>query len=209
MTVVRVPDLRQQVYGQLKEQIRAGSYPSNVRLFEHGVAREFGVSRTPAREALALLAQDGLLVQEGRGFRLPSFTPGEIDDVFEVRLQLEPHAARLAAERAPPERRKVVVDHILRELAKHGEQQSYMDANRRIREALFALCGNTRLINAIRVHEDYTDFVRHRTLLDPATRAISVAGTHRLAEAVKAGDGDGAQAAMTELLTAARRAITD
>src|ERR1700688_4743838 len=71
--VERVPDLRSQIYERLRIAIRGGEYAPGTRLLENDVARDLGVSRTPAREALALLTQDGLLVHEGRRFKVPVF----------------------------------------------------------------------------------------------------------------------------------------
>jgi DNA-binding GntR family transcriptional regulator len=206
-TILRVPDLRQQVYEAMRENIRLGRYPSDARFLENSVAKEFGVSRTPAREALALLEQDGLIAQEGRGFRFPKVDLAEIMDVYEVRFRLEPFAIRLAVERSTDAQLRTAVESMRRELKKHGEDNSYVQANRRIRDALFKLTRNDRLIDTIQSHEDYTQYVRTHTLNVAAIRATSVAGMHRLADAIEKRDVDAAEAAMTDLLEAAREAI--
>jgi DNA-binding GntR family transcriptional regulator len=205
--VVRVPDLRQQVYEGLREAIRRGDYPRDARFLEHGVARDFGVSRTPAREALALLVQDGLIVQDGRSFRFPTYTPEEIDQVFEVRRRIEPFAVRLAVERATDSELQAMRRMIETELAAHGKRETYVAANQRIRNAVFALCRNPRLQTAIHMHEDYIHFVRTHTLTDPAIRATSVGGMRRLAKAIAARDPGAAETAMDFLLSEAQIAI--
>jgi DNA-binding GntR family transcriptional regulator len=205
--VVRVPDLRQQVYEGLREAIRRGDYPPEARFLEHGVARDFGVSRTPAREALALLVQDGLIVQDGRSFRFPTYTPEEIDEVFEVRRRIEPFAVRLAVERSSDAERQMMRRMIESELAEHGKRETYVAANQRIRNAVFAMCRNPRLQTAIHMHEDYIHFVRTHTLTDPDIRATSVGGMARLAKAIAARDPDAAEAAMDFLLVEAQTAI--
>lgn len=207
--VVRVPDLRKQVYEGLLANIRQHRYPTDTRFLENSVAKEFGVSRTPAREALALLVQDGLIVQEGRGFRFPKISAAELMEVYEVRLRLEPFAARRAVERASKAELAELAALIRRELNEHGESASYVQANRRIRDAVFKLARNQRLVNAIQSHEDFTHFVRTRTLDDPETRAKSVAGTLRLIEAIESQDAEAAEIAMAQLLVAARKAIVD
>src|SRR5262245_46476875 len=98
--IERVPNLRSQIYERLRAAIRAGAYPPGTRLLESDVAKDLGVSRTPAREALALLTRDGILVHEGRSFKLPIYDAQQIRDVFEIRRRLEPYAVRMACERA-------------------------------------------------------------------------------------------------------------
>jgi DNA-binding GntR family transcriptional regulator len=207
--VSRVPDLRQQIYEGLLENIRLHRYPIDTRFLENSVAKEFGVSRTPAREALALLVQDGLIVQQGRGFRFPKITVDEIMAVYEVRLRLEPFAARRAVERSSKAELDGIAAQLRRELSEHGESGSYVQANRRIRDEVFRLARNQRLVNTIQSHEDYTHYVRTRTLDDPATRAKSVTGMLRLVEAIESQDAEAAEIAMAQLLLAARKAIID
>jgi DNA-binding GntR family transcriptional regulator len=205
--IQRVPDLRSQVYDRIRENLRAGVYPATVRLLEHGIAREFGVSRTPAREALAMLAREGLLIQEGRGFRIPQYTRQEISDVFEVRMRLEPFAVRLAVERATKAQLKELSELIETELKNHGSDETYVAANRRIRDAIFALCGNPRLVQVIKTFEDLTQYIRIWTLVDPKTRAISVAGMRELRAALRKEDSRAAEEAMASLLAAAQSAV--
>jgi DNA-binding GntR family transcriptional regulator len=206
-SVIRAPDLRQQVYESLRENIRTGHYPPETRFLEKSVAEEFGVSRTPAREALALLVQDGLIVQEGRGFRFPVFTVDEIMDIYEVRLRLEPFAVRRAVERATPEALRDLAGLMRRELDLHGDKDSYVQANRRMRGAIFGLVQNARLLHAIQANEEYTHYVRVHTLNDAAIRAKSVEGNYRLLDAIEARDPEAAEISMAHLLLAARQAI--
>src|SRR5215475_7451031 len=98
--IERVPALRSQIYERLRAAIRVGVYPPGTRLLELDVAKDLGVSRTPAREALALLTRDGILVHEGRGFRIPVFDAQQITEVFEIRQRLEPYAVRVVCQRA-------------------------------------------------------------------------------------------------------------
>lgn len=207
--ITRVPDLRYQVYEALRDNIRLGRYPSDARFFENTVAKEFGVSRTPAREALALLAQDGLIAQEGRGFRFPEWNLTEVIEVYEVRLRLEPFATRRAVERASNNELRELVAYIRKQLKEFGESDEYIQANRRIREALFKLAQNSRLMNTIQSHEDYAHFVRTHTLGVPAIRAKSVAGMHRLADMIEKRDVEAAEVAMAHLLIMAREAIVE
>ena len=70
------------------------------RLTEEGVAEFLGVSRTPAREALGLLVNEGVVNRrKAGGYLIPVPSLAKVEEIYEVRRQLEPLAARLAATR--------------------------------------------------------------------------------------------------------------
>jgi GntR family transcriptional regulator, vanillate catabolism transcriptional regulator len=85
---------------ELRQLVLRGTFPLDVKLPEARVAELLGVSRTPARLAMAALEKDGLLVRlPRRGFRVRSFSLDEIVEAVEVRGELEAVAARVVAER--------------------------------------------------------------------------------------------------------------
>ena len=82
-----------------------GDLQPGQRVREVELASSLGVSRTPVREALPILAQEGILMQlDTRGFVVREFTPQEIMDAIDVRGVLEELAARMLAEQGPPRR---------------------------------------------------------------------------------------------------------
>ena len=206
-TIKRVPDLRQQIFDQLRESLNAGSVPGDERLTEMTVAKRYNVSRTPAREALALLSQAGLLAQDERGYRVPSFSRKDIDDVFEVRHLIEPYAVACIARAATDAELRSLARFADAELKRSGGNAGYVDANKRIRQRLFGLLRNDKLQQLIGVFEDRQAFIRVRTLHDPAIRRISAEGNKRLIDAVTTRDAHGAEACMRYLLTEARKAV--
>ena len=81
------------VYSAIKEAILTQGLPGNTPLIESHLADEFGVSKTPVREALLRLSKEGLVdLESSRGASVHSLTPAEVRDLFEMRLQLEPFA---------------------------------------------------------------------------------------------------------------------
>jgi len=85
---------------QLHARVLSGELPSGTRLRQKALAEEFGVSRTPVREALRKLQAGGLVeLQPNRGAVVRGLSPREIRDAYEVRAALEALAAGLAAER--------------------------------------------------------------------------------------------------------------
>jgi GntR family transcriptional regulator of vanillate catabolism len=85
---------------ELRRRILSGALSGGTRLFEVPLAEELGISRTPVREAMARLVEEGLLDRaRGGGFAVRSFHFQDVVDAIELRGVLEGTAARLAAER--------------------------------------------------------------------------------------------------------------
>lgn len=207
MTVQRVPDLRQQVFDQLRESINGGEIAADERLTEMTIAKRFNVSRTPAREALALLSQAGLLVQDDRGYRVPSFSRVDIDNVFEVRGLIEPYAVAWISREATDAELKALAKFTASELKRSIDNAAYADANKKIRARLFALLRNDKLLTFVESFDDRLAFIRVQTLRDPATRKISADGNAQLIAAVTARDAAAAEASMRYLLAEAHKAL--
>lgn len=84
----------------LREMILRGKLAPGQRVAEAPLAEELGMSRTPVRQALPMLAQEGLLsLHETRGYVVRAFTWAEVVDAIELRGVLEGLAARRVAER--------------------------------------------------------------------------------------------------------------
>jgi DNA-binding GntR family transcriptional regulator len=95
---------REKTYDYLKANILSGHFISGERLAEEHLAAELGVSRTPVREALHKLEQEGLIEPlESRGFRVPQDSPEEIEDLFDIRTVLEGYTLKIICERITDE----------------------------------------------------------------------------------------------------------
>ena len=86
-------------YEKIKDAISSGELQAGQALTESMLATWCGVSRTPVREALLRLEQDGLLTWSDRGLVVRKRSPQEILDVYEMRIVLEATASRMAANR--------------------------------------------------------------------------------------------------------------
>jgi GntR family transcriptional regulator of vanillate catabolism len=84
----------------LREKIVSGELPGGTRLYEVSLAEALQISRTPVREAMSRLAEEGLLDRlPNGGFAVRSFAFADVIDSIELRGVMEGVAARLAAER--------------------------------------------------------------------------------------------------------------
>lgn len=88
------------VLGRLRHLILIGEYGPDERLIEEQLAKRLGVSRTPVRQALAMLEAEGLVgISPNRGATVCTFGLDDVWDVYDLRAVLEGHAARRAASR--------------------------------------------------------------------------------------------------------------
>lgn len=105
MTAFERPTLvRDGVYEHLRRAVLDGEIPPGERMGEVELGERLGVSRTPIREALMRLAQDGLLTAEAnKGVRVRTVSAAEARDTYVVREELDGLAAALAAQHHTPE----------------------------------------------------------------------------------------------------------
>ncbi|HLI39414.1 MAG TPA: GntR family transcriptional regulator, partial [Streptosporangiaceae bacterium] len=87
------------LYHLLLEEVLEGDLRPGEVLVESSLGKRFGVSRTPVREALRMLEQDGVLERVNRGMRVRQTSPEEVLEIYGVRTILEAAAARDAATR--------------------------------------------------------------------------------------------------------------
>jgi DNA-binding GntR family transcriptional regulator len=89
--------LRHEVYDNLLDCILTGTIPADSRIDENDLANKFGISRTPLREAISRLIQEGLVTElPYKGCFVKNFTPDEVKDIYDVRMVLEAKSVRLA-----------------------------------------------------------------------------------------------------------------
>lgn len=94
---------------RLREAILSGEFQPGEKLHQDQVAEMLGVSRTPLRTALSMLAQTGLVVYESnKGFRVREHSPSHIRHAFVVRAELEALACKLAADNMTEKRAKAL-----------------------------------------------------------------------------------------------------
>ncbi|MCE9681687.1 GntR family transcriptional regulator [Halomonas alkalisoli] len=92
------------IYRTLRRTIISGELPPGIQLKEEELSEKFNVSRTPVRSAFRKLIHDGLVVKgERRGIFVAEWTIADIQEVFRLRMLLEPHAASQAAYKAKEE----------------------------------------------------------------------------------------------------------
>lgn len=197
-----VATLSERIFTVIRDRIARGEIEPGEPISQSGFAREFGVSRIPLREALFRLEQEGLLASEAnKGFFLPQLSAVEAEEIFALRLKIEPDAIGRAAEVAGP------ADHAAVRQALSALAEAVVARSRAIttfsRAFHLALVqpGSTRITIRMveRLHVLSARYVRKH--LEPVGRAQRMLTAHRkLATAWLAGDGDRAAARARECL---------
>jgi DNA-binding GntR family transcriptional regulator len=120
----RPSGLVEDAYARIREDIMSLKVPPNTRISVDSLARELGVSQTPIREALSMLEAHGLVTkQRFIGYcTAPTLNRKQFEELFEIRMLIEPYAARRAAEK--------MSDKSLIELSGLALQMNPTEANR-------------------------------------------------------------------------------
>ncbi|HEY8564208.1 MAG TPA: GntR family transcriptional regulator [Beijerinckiaceae bacterium] len=140
--------LHDEVAERLRDLIRSGELEPKARVNELELAERFGISRTPLREAIKILATEGLLdLLPNRGARVAHISATEIEEMVEVIAGLEATAAELACRSiADAEVAAIRVKHEAMVTAwRRGDDPTYFTLNREIHEAIMAASGNATL----------------------------------------------------------------
>jgi DNA-binding GntR family transcriptional regulator len=97
------PNISSEVFSTLKERIIRWDYAPGHRFTEEALCDEFGMSRSPIREALRMLVENGLVDKEPhRGYSVKQPDMKEIFDLYDVRLALETYVVATLAQKGMP-----------------------------------------------------------------------------------------------------------
>ncbi|WP_110706963.1 GntR family transcriptional regulator [Salinicola sp. CR57] len=205
-------DLVNQIADMLTEALLKGEFAPGVHLAEAQLARDFGVSRAPVREAARLLESRGMLVsQPRRGFFVRTFNADELDDVYDLRLCLERHAIRLLAGKLTAEMDAALSHQLetMRQVARDGTAVQQIEEDVAFHRMLCEFSGNQRLV---RVFDELCHEMRFCILLigqlydDP----LRVADTHEpILEALRTRSPDAGEAALDYHIGVAQQRVVE
>lgn len=130
---------------RLRREIFDGRLPPGTRLAEAAEAKRLGVSRVPVREAFAALERDGLLefTETGRTV-VKQLTPQDFEELFSLRLLLEPAAARMAFPLSPRDQQLLEENILATRKAQTLNEVTWLDLD--FHQLIVAASGNTRLL---------------------------------------------------------------
>ena len=189
---------------RLRDRIFSGELSPGTFLDETLLCEQLGISRTPLREALKVLASEGMVRHEPRrGSFVSEVSDADLEGIFPVIALLEGRSAFEAAQKAT-EADIAVLEELHERLqyqAAQGDIAAYFAANYAIHEALITLADNPWLAQVTDGLRKILKLARRQGLQAPQRMASSLREHMAIFAAIKAKDGAGAEAAMkTHLL---------
>ncbi len=194
--------LKARAYEAMKAAIAAMNIyddTAELRLDERDLSARFGISRTPLREALAQLDQEGLVkVVARRGIFIVRKTKAEILDMITTWAALESMSARLAAERATPE--DIAELHQLTDPYTDVDRHmgEYSDANIRFHQAIIRTGGNELIKHITDGLFMHVRAIRNRTIFEKDRAKRSVADHKKIVAAIEEHNADLAEKLVRE-----------
>jgi DNA-binding GntR family transcriptional regulator len=156
----KTPTYRESVYTAIKDAILAGQLAVNQPLVEEQLAASLHISRTPVREALAMLQHEGFIGPgSGRGLYVLSLSRAEFVELFMANEVIEPYLARRAARLATAQQLAAIYEAIQQGkiCQAQGDTPGFLHASRNFHRYLGEAAGNLTLTNFVVGNEERTD----------------------------------------------------
>jgi DNA-binding GntR family transcriptional regulator len=202
--------LNQRVYNQLREMILSGALEGGTQIEERQLAEEMGVSRTPLREAIGQLSNEGIIeYRPYRGNYVRTFTAKQVNDLYQVRMALESLAMRLAIPKLSQEhihKIRQILDDVERAL-QNNDMDGYNEADRRFHKAILDISGNETLKEAMDRLSAQIQMVRVIANQDHDVVESTARERPLILAALEARDADEAARLMEEHIDGVRRAV--
>ena len=202
----------QAIYGAILGDIQEGRLLPGRCLDEVEMARTYGVSRTPIREAIRRLELTGLVtVRPHRGAVVVGLSEKQLDDLFAVMAELEGLCAKWAALAMPTrEKRQLQALHAgSLPLVEKDDRAAYAEANIQFHEAIYAGTHNSVLTELAQTTRQRAAPFRQAQFESAGRLRRSHAEHGRIVDAIVASDADEAYAAMRTHLVIVRSAVDD
>ena len=191
--------LRDVVFNTLREAILKGELKPGERLMELQLAAKLGVSRTPIREAIRMLEQEGLAVTVPRkGAEVAKMTEKDMEDVLQIREALDELAASRACERISEDELAELrhTMHEFEEYTKSGNLKMIAEADVRFHDIIYRATGNSKLVNMLNNLREQMYRYRVEYLKDEKNYPILIKEHSEIVDGLSEKDRDRVTAAM-------------
>ena len=191
--------LRDVVFNTLREAILKGDLKPGERLMELQLASKLGVSRTPIREAIRMMEQEGLAVTTPRkGAEVAKMTLKDMEDVLEIRDALDELAVRIACQKITDEQLKQLED--VKELFEKNTQtnnvKNIAEADVSLHDVIYEATGNPKLVTLLNNLREQVYRYRVEYIKDPKNYPTLIAEHEAILDSLKNRDVKNAVEAM-------------
>ncbi|HZX33226.1 MAG TPA: GntR family transcriptional regulator [Rhodocyclaceae bacterium] len=202
--------LYQEVAERLRQRIFAHELPPGTWIDEQKLAEQYGISRTPLREALKVLASEGLVeLKPRRGCYVTEISAQDIDDIYPLMALLEGRCASEAVKRA--KRADIddlkAVHEVLERSAVEGKIEAFFEANQEFHRKIQELAGNRWLLTVIQDLRKVLKLSRMHSLSIEGRLQQSLDEHRLIMAAILAGNAEQAEQAMHDHLLSGREAL--
>ncbi len=204
--------LSDKVFEALESEILKGELERGETLSENKVSARLGVSRTPVREALQRLEQEGLVKTEpGKGAVVLGISQGDLLDIYEIRIRIEGLAARYAARNITDEQAREMRDVVeLQEFfAAKGDSRSLRDLDSKFHSMIYKFCTSRILTDTLNSLHHKIERFRRMSVEIGGRGSLSVEEHREIAEALAAHDEDKAETLLIEHIKNARDKLAE
>ncbi len=193
-------------YAKLHSAIQGGTFEPGQRMMETEVADWLKMSRTPARDAMRRLENEGLLVHEPRlGLVIATLDHAAVMELYTMREVLEGTAARLAARHASELEVEQLLELIAVEKKLKGKYEELAEHNQRFHRALRQAAHNRFLLRALITVRDSMGLLGKSQMTLPHRAATAVKEHEAIVLAIQKRDVDAAEEAARAHVRAAQR----
>ncbi|MCR5458038.1 MAG: GntR family transcriptional regulator [Clostridiales bacterium] len=183
--------LENKVYTQLEEDILNGRYSVGDSITEIAASKEYGVSRTPIRDALRKLENDGLVkITPNKGATVIGVSKEDLVDIYNIRMRLEGLAGSMAAVRMSQKEKESLKENV--ELSRfYAGKQNYdklKELDTDFHEAIYLGCGSRTIYRTLKDLHANTRLYRKMSLSVPGRMEKSLDEHEEIMKAILASD---------------------
>lgn len=203
-------NLSTDIFKTLKDRIIVFQYPPGYRFTEEALCAEFGVSRSPVREALRMLVENDLVDKTPyKGYSVKQLDLKEIHELYDLRLALETFVVERLAQRGISGKDLQPLIEIWKKLRKAELTDSsiFSVKDEEFHETLAALLGNQSLLQQIRSIDEKLHFIRMSDITTIARLRTTCEQHLRILDCLKEEDVQGAREAMLVNIEAGRKNV--
>lgn len=189
--------LYEEVAEQLRQRIFRRELEPGSWIDELKIAEEFGISRTPLREALKVLAAEGLVTMKvRRGAYVTEMSEKDLRDVYHLLSLLESDAAGVVAERATPEQQQTLRDLHAELESAAGNREAFFSVNESFHMALLDMADNRWRSQMVADLRKVMKLNRHNSLFKQGRIEDSLSEHRAILDAMLSRDAEGTRRAM-------------